>query len=316
MPRTTLVLTDRDSELLVSLFKYRYLSTSQVQRLHFPSLQTAARRLRLLAAAGYVSMFRSPAIPDRIAMLTRSGAEAVADRLRVTLLELGWDGRRQQPKDYLFLAHFLAASDFRITLTLACGEAPDLQLLGFLPEHLVEQTPKGGVRKYVRDVIADIHDARQKLLHAPDAVFALFRRGVPALFFLEIDRGTETIGNPERGVLKTVRFYLNYLLGSGYQRYREDFSVSDQFKGFRALLVVSSRERLANIRTICGRIQFDPARAKRFIWLATHDVLLSADVLTCPWVSLDPDDEQQYAIVPDLSAEILDGSAHEVENQR
>jgi len=298
-------LTDRDADLLVSLFKHRYLSTSQLQRLHFPSLQTATRRLRLLAGAGYVSTFRSPAISDRIATLTRDGAEAVAERLRVTLPELGWDARRQHPKDYLFLEHFLAATDFRITLTLAAArQAPDLEMLGFLPEHLVEQTPKGAVRKYIRDVIADVQDSRQKISHAPDGVFALARSGSPALFFLEIDRGTETLSNPERGVLKTIRFYLNYLLGTGFQRYREDFGASEPFKGFRVLMVISSGHRLDNIRSLCGRLAFDPPRAKRFVWLTTQDAVLDSSILTRRWVSLDPADDRSYQIVAEEAAPV------------
>lgn len=294
----SVALTERDLDLLVSLLRYRYLSASQVQRLHFPSLQTATRRLRLLTGAGYVTSFRTPASPDRIATLDRLGAEAVAEQLSVPLSDLGWDGRRQTPKDYLFLQHFLAASDFRISLTLACKASPDVELLGFLPEHLVEPSPKGALRKFIRDVVADATDHRQKITHAPDGVFALARSGRSALFFLEVDRGTTVLSNPERGFLKTVRFYLSLLTSGTYQRYRDAFSVADPFKAFRTLIVVQSAERLHNMRQICGHVAFDPPQARRFLWLTTDELLRERGVLACPWVSLDPDDRTAYAILP------------------
>lgn len=297
-------LTDRDHELLISLLKYRYLSTSQLQRLHFPSLQTAARRLRILATAGYLVAFRPKASEDRLATLSRLGAEAVAERLSVPLSELDWDPRREKPKDYLFLQHFLAASDFRISLTQACAEHSDVELLGFLPEHVVEPTPKGVVRKYIRDVIADATDHRQKITHTPDGVFALGRSGKAALFFLEIDRATTPLSNPGRGFLKTVRFYLSLLTSGTYQRYRDDFSAAEPFKAFRVLMVVPSTERLRNIRQLCGRVAFEPPHARRFLWLTTDDILRERGLLTCPWVSLDPDDQTAYSIVPTSVPEI------------
>jgi hypothetical protein len=294
----TVALTERDHELLVSLLKYRYLSTSQLQRLHFPSLQTAARRLRLLAEAGYVISFRPKASDDRLATLARLGAETVANRLGVPLSELGWDARREKPKDYLFLEHFLATGDFRISLTRACAHSEDVRLLGFLPEHLVERTPKGAVRKYVRDVIADVTDHRQKLTHAPDGVFALERGGTAALFFLEVDRGTEVLTNPSRGFLKIVRFYLSAIVSNSYQRYQADFGATKPFNAFRVLVVTSSPERLANIRSICGRTPFEPAHAKRFLWLTTDDALRDDALLTRSWSSIDPTDTRDYLLAP------------------
>jgi hypothetical protein len=295
MATDSFVITERDHELLLSLYRYRYLSASQVQRLHFPSAQTAARRLRLLAEGGYVSLFRSPAIPDRLATLARAGAETVAERLGVPLDETGWDSRRQRPKDYLFLKHFLAASDFRISLTRACAAHPAVRLLGFLPEHVVERTPAGAVQKYIRDVIADTDGGRQKLAHTPDGVFALGGVGRAALFFLEIDRGTEVLTTADRGVLKIVRFYLQYLIANAYQRYQEDFGVAAPFRAFRVLLVTP---RAQSIRSLCGPHPFEPAPAKRFIWLAGEDALLGEGLLSRRWTPLDPADTRTYSIDP------------------
>jgi hypothetical protein len=294
--RHTLMLTERDHELLVSVYKYRYLSTSQVQELHFPSAQTATRRLRMLTAAGYLSTFHALGVEERLVTLSEQGARAVAEFLLVPFDELGWSLHRQEPKDYLFLKHFLAASDFRIALTKACVVHRDLQLLGFIPEHLSEKPPKGGVQKYIRDVVSDITPPRAKIVHTPDGVFALARAGKAALFFLEIDRGTEVLSDGERGFLKTIRFYLNYLLAGGFQRYQQDFDVAEPFKAFRVLVLTSSAKRLQNMRTLCGQLAFEPAHAKRFLWLATQDAPDTATPLERSWVSLDPEDDLSYTI--------------------
>lgn len=292
------ILTERDHELLVSLLKYRYLSTTQVLRLHFSSEQTATRRLRLLESAGFVATFKTVANSDRLVALARRGAEVVAERLVIPPEELDWDAKREQPKDYLFLKHFLAAADFRITLTHACDVRPDLRLLGFIPEHVVDGAAGSDLKKHIRDVTTDAMEPQQKISHAPDAVFALQRGEASALFFLEIDRGTEVLSNPDRGVLKTIRFYLSSLVSGSYQRYQREFGLARPFRAFRALFVVSSAERLRNIREICGTTTFNPEYAKRFIWLTTEQALLDPELLTRTWTALEPSDARGYAIVP------------------
>jgi hypothetical protein len=300
MPRSAgtdaIELTDRDYELLVSLLKYRYLTTSQIQRLHFPSEQTTARRLRLLEAAGFVKTSRTTASPERLASLGRRGAEAVAERLAMPFEEVGWDARREQPKDYLFLRHFIAVSDFCIALTQACADKGPTQLLGFIPEHVVDESAGATLKKHIRDVITDAMNTKQKISHTPDAVFALKRGDSSALFFLEVDRGTEVLSNPDRGLLKTIRFYLSMLVAGGYQRYQAEFGVDRPFRAFRALFVFNSAERLNNVREICGRAPFKPEHARRFLWLATEDALIDSNLLQREWVSLDPEDARPYAL--------------------
>jgi hypothetical protein len=113
-------LTKRDTDFLESIYSYRYLSMSQVQRLHFPSEQTTNRRVRLLADTGYIEDFHVPGIRERLVALKRKGADIVAERLRVAPEKLGWKKRARTPKDAYFMQHFLSVNDFRITLAEAC----------------------------------------------------------------------------------------------------------------------------------------------------------------------------------------------------
>ena len=101
-----------------------------------------------------------------------------------------------------------------------------ISLLGYIPEYYSESTGKSGAVKYIRDFICDVRDPARLIHHTPDAVFALEKDGNPALFFLEIDRGTEVVNDPEKGFLKSFHFYLNYFVDGKYQKYSEDFRCS------------------------------------------------------------------------------------------
>jgi len=294
--------TERDVQLLTSLGDYRYLSTKQAGRLHFPSLATAIRRLRLLERAGFVELFSVPSGGERLVALREAGGKVAADSLGRPLEEI-WSPRREQPKDALFLKHFLAAGDFRIALTKSCGARSDIRLLGFIPEHVGRRSANGSVEKILRDSVASPDEPRKTIAHCPDAVFALGRDDSSALFFLEIDRGTEVLSDEERGLGKTIRFYLQYLLSGGYQRYRDDLGLRSEFKLFRVLVVTSSELRLQNIRRRCGAIPFQPDQAKRFIWLGHEELLQTDQILEHAWVSLDPSDNTQYRIAPSAQIE-------------
>lgn len=289
----TVKLTERDVQLLLDLYRMRYLSVVQIERLHFPSEQTTYRRLRVLRRAGHVQMFSSPNIDSSIVHLDRAGAEVVAGHLQVDLSELRWKETSRAPKDYYFLSHFLAINDFRIALQRACAGSP-VSLLGFIPESYGEKTSKGGLTKYIRDVVCDIRNKRETIGHTPDAVFALQKEGKAALFFLEIDRGTESVSDAEKGLLKCVRFYLNYLADGKYQRYARDFGCSE-FKGFRALLVTTADQRLKNCREAAKSLDF-PVQGKRFVWVSTYERIEKDGALGSVWQSLDAEDDKVYKI--------------------
>lgn len=294
MPNRRFKFTERDSELLVDLYEHRFLTIGQIQRLHFPSMQTAYRRLRLLKATGYVTVFTVANIPESIYTNATQGLQAVAEALGVERELLKWSGVRAKPRDYYFMRHFLAINDFRITLRQACA-ASGVRLLGFIPDYYGEKTNTGAITKYIRDVISDVStDRRNEISHTPDGVFALERGGKAALFFLEIDRGTEVVGDPERGVMKSLRFYAGYLLDGVYQRYAKDFGVLE-FKGFRSLYVTTSEARLTNVRHAAGRLPVQD-KAKRFSWLTTIDRVAASTLFGPIWRSLDPTDERKYQI--------------------
>jgi hypothetical protein len=293
MSRPGSAVTERDIQVLVDVYKHRYLSVSQIQRLHFPSLQTAYRRLRGLTALGYLVGFTAPAISEHLYYLGKPGMDLVAQAMGVGMSDLKWQDSPQSPKDYYFLRHFMGVNDIRISLSQAC-EQSGIQLLGFIPEYYGQKTAAGGLVKYIKDFVCDVKRPQEAPIpHTPDAVFALEKNHVPALFFLEVDRGTEVVGDERKGVLKCVRFYLNYLLSGKYQRYSQDFG-SGEFKGFRTLIVTTTQIRIDNMRLAASNLAFGE-KAKKFIWL-TDQEQASRNIFDPIWRSADMTDSTRYRI--------------------
>ncbi len=256
-------------------------------------MQTAYRRVRLLRNHGLLADFNIPNVDEAILTIGRNGLQEVAALLGVESSALRRSDIKNKPRDYYFMRHFLAINDFRIRLSLDC-ERVSLQLLGFIPDYYGERTERGGTAKYIKDAVCDIEGSRPDISHTPDGVFALEREHKAALFFLEIDRGTESVSDPDKGVLKAVRFYSNYLIDGKYQRYAKDFQ-TDEFKGFRALFVTTSDTRIANIRRATTELNV-PAKAKRFLWLSSFDMIEKNGLFGPVWISSDENDQRIYRI--------------------
>jgi hypothetical protein len=286
---------DRDIEVVLSVYKHKYLTASQIQALHFPSKTTRDRRLRRLVEEGYLKPFEILNIPERIFQLTKRGAEAVAGALEVALDDLFWKPDGKSPSDHYFMRHFVALNDFRILLTrqLAGG---GVRLRGFIPEYYGSKHASGRVTKYLKDVAFDIVNPKEHIPHTPDAVFCLEKGNKPALFFLEIDRGTEVLSSPEKGVLKMVRFYLAYLKGGGYKGYSEDFKAADPFASFRTLVVTTSRARIENMRQACAALPGEFHGGLRLLWCATFDEVAEGAIGRDIWTPLFAGDGQRYRI--------------------
>lgn len=93
-------LTSRDIAVLMDIYSYRYMSRSQIEKLHFPSPRTCRRRLQALAELGCIKDFTVPNILERIFYLDKKGAEALA--VEAGIEELDWHRHNRQPKDYFF----------------------------------------------------------------------------------------------------------------------------------------------------------------------------------------------------------------------
>lgn len=299
--------TKRDVDIILDVYKYRYLKTSQIQRLHFPSERTTTRRLKFLTDYKLLKYFNVPNIPERIYQITSRGANLVAQHQGAAVTDLLWSRTTAEPKDYYFMQHFLAINQFRIDVSKACQKS-DIQLLGFIPEYYGHKYPSGRITKHIKDFVFGLDNPTEKISHTPDAVFALSKAAaassggalggvVSALFFLEIDRGTEVLSDPDKGFLKMIRYYLGYAKSDKWRSYQIEFK-ADYFKNFRLLIVTSSEQRLENMReTISSRKDMELASPVLRFFLVTTFAKIETETFWQPiWQSLDMADTASYAI--------------------
>jgi len=289
MTRPGALVTDRDAALLRSLGVYGFLSVGQVQRLHFPSRQTATRRVRRLRQAGLlhcalVNGFDEPIVVPTVAGLAAGGLDA----LRA--------GTGRLPAA-LYLRHALAVADFRIALMESLKRCPGTALVNIVTdterEARVARAPRPALQASM--VLGTHH-----LSHVPDAAFALERGDRLAAFYLEIDRGTEVIGSPVRGVGKFLRFYRAAVVTTTSGWLQSALQLERLPDAVRVLVVTTSPARVQNIRRACGSSAGPDPGASR-IWLTDASALTGSDLLGPRWLALDPRDKDLHAVVEERS---------------
>lgn len=286
------ITTERDLDILSGLLRFRYLTVSQIQLLYFPSARTAYRRLQALRGLEHVAAFQVPRISDAIYELTKSGALCLAGDKGLQEKELGFV-RRRKPSDDYFLRHLLGINDVLIAFDRACEKAA-IEIVEVIPDYLGTVDAKGHPQKRGRDRAPAPDGQKEKLVHTPDSVIILRKEERYALLFLEIDRGTEDLSNPEKGFLKAMRFYLGYYQSGGYKRYERD---AINFKSFRVLVVTSSPTRLSNMRDrVTYNIDAAAKLKQALLWGAGADSISAESILNRVWVPLLAGDTKMYAI--------------------
>jgi hypothetical protein len=180
-------LGQRDLRILKAVGDYQVLTTSQIQRLHFPSLSRARKRLRQLTDCGLLRQYRRAVVvgtgssdalyfstPKAIRTLERTGSISKPHNFRVL-------GMRSE----LFLDHTLARNDFRIGLELDCQSQRDIELRNWKQDRSVARS--------VSLVHGDKRPTMERLTIVPDGQFDLIRHGEIHRFYVEIDRGTTSL---------------------------------------------------------------------------------------------------------------------------
>lgn len=281
-------LTQRDEAVLLSLLKHRYLTTSQLRRLHFPSAQTAGRRLRRLRERGYVAAIEVPGVHEYVETLAERGAEAVAATLGVTRGDIDAVPWSEQAPSDTELRHALAVADFRIALTIACSASHRVALLGFVAGHL-EDWPDAAPRRrrLVRHVVIDRYDPQMRIVHDPDAVFMLDVGGQKRLFFLEIDRMIAFDASGVRSFAHIVDFYENLRTSGTFKRYLEILELPVPTCVVRVLVVAASETRARALVAYAAALPRVRQLADLF-WIAPRTVLQVRNIVETRWYPAAP----------------------------
>ena len=258
----TIRLTARDKDLILWVYHLRVIRRNQLQRLIFPSKNTANARLRHLHEHGYLTRRRLPVehgegSSQYLYLLASRGAQLVADRLGVDVAEIRWR-RSQNHVSSMFLEHTLMVNDLRIAVELA-SRRHGHHLERWIPEDELKRPPD-------RVQIEAERGRSRRVAVVPDGYFCLSSNQRRAHFFLEADRPTV----PNRRWAQKTKAYLAYVRSGAYAR-------RYQTECLRVLTVTTSEKRMGNLLRSTAQ-----AGGGAIFWFTYCDLLAPETILSAP----------------------------------
>ncbi len=237
------VLTSRDNKILEVLNQYRYLRTGQIQQLVFADNTTAQgtrRRLKKLYHHKYIGritpyMQLGKPVPEIAYYLDKKG---------ITLLSEQGIPCKSGPKvgkvKHQFLQHALNISDFRILLERSLNGHSVVKLGEFLADFELKRPTQNAVGRRRYQLFDEViyKSARKKYIVYPDSLIVLsaLKSEHQALYFLEIDRGTEGLSK----IREKITGYRLYLEQEIHRKYCD-------VNSFTVLIQTNSKRRAENI---------------------------------------------------------------------
>jgi hypothetical protein len=267
------LLQERDIAMLEDLWRYRCLTTSQLQLLRgsdadpvlrFVSRLTLTRRLKLLFHGKYVRRLARPSIAgmqEPVYLLDSEGAKTLSLRHG----EVSARAPSQLPK-LAALEHILAINQFRVSLT-AASLARDTQSGCELLEWQAGNAAKFSVT-FATDPKKPIP---RKVTLIPDGRFAVKTGELKLFYFLEVDLGSEV----SRILTEKCRTYYAFWQSGGFG---EQYSVAANV-GFRVLFIAPTAKRAA---TILGAIQKLEVGRNMF-WVALQEEITPSTITRPIW---------------------------------
>jgi Replication-relaxation len=197
-------LTTRDIAILLALSNYRYLDRDQVARLFFPTPRVSQRRIKWLKDRGLIYRWLMIEPPGwtrlhSLLLLSPRGARVLANCLDLSprsLVRLSEDAR-----DHCFnVGHDLGANAFFVALAGASRDLPN--------EGLYHWVGESRSRRILREAVGP------KYAPAPDGWGRYLLAGREIIFFLEWDRGTESIDRLQRKAANYIRYFVRRIEAS------------------------------------------------------------------------------------------------------
>ena len=256
-------LTPRDEEIILSVGKHGQMKRDQIHLLHFrkrdglTSVQTVCRRLRVLAEGGYLARVRLPADIGSGPFVYTPG-KAAAAILNEESRSGGRGKRRRRVRSPIALRHSLEVVDFFIAVKEGL-EAAGGSILTWCGES---------------DSRHSFIWRGKSVLLTPDAYCLWAFSGEEGAFFLEWDRGTESMTRISQ---KLERYEAYYRL----RAYRDHLGV----QGLRPRLLVvvpDERREQKTAEWIAGRLAKREFSSLPTILIGAHDQVLH-DILGPVW---------------------------------
>lgn len=259
-------LMTRDRAILQAIATYRALSTPQIEALFFaPPGELAAasstrcqQRLKLLYHHGLVDRYEqvTSIIEGRkplVYFLTAKGAELIAESLKPAAKEETWRPTRL-PTSSFHLTHLLQTNDVRVAINRAAA-LHAWTVRTWLDDRSLKSRH---AKDYVS--ISGPQGRPKRVAIVPDGYFVLdIGKRLSGHFFLELDRGTETISSGawnRRDWLRRTEAYLAYYRSGAFtQRYGA--------RNLRVLTVTMGEQALQRLKEAAER-----ANASNMFWFA------------------------------------------------
>ena len=245
-------LTKRDMDIIRAVYRYRLLSSPQIEALFFPfppdkphSRQTSCqRRLQLLFHHNYLDRVPVPVIlgegrKPSVYELAKKGADLMARESGQDRADIGWEPN-YDTYGQSFIDHTLAVNNLRVVVELLCQHS-DLELQEWVGESDFRTAA------YKERVPYRMRGARVTRIF-PDGYFAILTPFSDKLlhFFVEVDRGTMTNSRWQ----EKMRAYSQYRSsGLSQQHY--------QTRNFRVLAIAPTQARLKNLLKASEKVGAD-----------------------------------------------------------
>ena len=273
----------RKRELLKLIAEYRVLLTAQVALLSGTGQRAAEKATQMLRDQGYLTFSHyefegNRGRPRGVCSLTDRGAE-ILKREGLIISEI--PNHRMTGEAIVHVQHEVITNWFRIHLLQIDNHIPDLQT-----EFISATTPFQPLNADGRPMIADRvsgNDADDGFI--PDGVLSIAseKKNKRLLFFLEVDRSTESIFSAQNpiSISQKIRSYRSYFQTNGYKRYEKMWR--QHLDGFRVLFLTNTQQRK---ESICGFLRTNPSL--NFIWITDKEQMFRHGISASIWVKGGP----------------------------
>ena len=257
--QSRLVLTDRDREIVRTVYRFRFLTSSQLVEMFFPSKSKADRRLRELFDHGYLDRIDRPTTGGKaelIYALWKEGAKLLCAEQGIAKGDLNWKPSRNNIRPER-QQHELDIVSFHLAMDRSVRETPGVSWMFWKDrQEIVSQ------KSWELSNVGSSKGGKLKLI--PDAFFGLQTPKGKTVFFLEVDRGTEA-----------PRVFREKLLAYQLAFERGLVQKMTGLKAFRVLTITVSESRQRRLIDLTASM-----RHPLLFWFTIIEALYSDDSLT------------------------------------
>jgi len=254
-----LILQERDKDIMMSVYEYRFLTREQIQRLFdFNCVSKANLRLRRLYDHNYLSRTFIPTSRGSlkaIYFLGGKGLNIITEKLGLDPLEVKNNQKKVSQLKSLFLRHNLNLNEVKISFSKAIERYHSINLELWVNDH-----------DCLQEYYLSHAGQKVKRIFRPDGYFRLSCKDKLYSFFVELDQSTES----HKKFKKKVESYLEFA-GRGY--YQKIFGV----RYFRCLIIAPSIKRLTNLKKTVEEV------TDKVFWFTTLERVVSEDVFSPIW---------------------------------